>query len=61
MPELCLIKREIWGEDVCHIQTVTQEVGFGDKRDTVARICLGSDTGSVLNLICLNVVHGANG
>lgn len=44
MPEPCLIKREIWEENICHIQTVTQEV---DWCDTVARICPGSETGSV--------------
>lgn len=46
VPEPCLIKRDMWGENIRHIPTVTQEVDV-DKRNTVARICPGSDTGSV--------------
>lgn len=44
---LCQSPVLIWGENIHHIQTVTQEVDFDDKCDTVARICPGSGTGSV--------------
>lgn len=43
---LVLLKEELCGENIRHIQTVTQEVGV-DECDTVARVCPGSDTGSV--------------
>lgn len=43
---LVLLREEMWEENIHHIQTVTQEVGV-DECDTVARVCPGSDTGSV--------------
>lgn len=43
VPKPCLITREMWRENICHIQTVTQEIDG----DNAARICLGSCTGSV--------------